>query len=236
MDKAVILIIEDDPVILKTNQQALEMQGYRVLQASTVKSGKLILEQETPDLIILDILLPDGNGLDYCEELRKKQNTPVLFLSALGTSTDILFGLRAGGEDYISKPYDLDILLAKVEILLRRCNSNTTGGTEYYDHNRLCIGNIRLDLRTRRGYLKNKDIHLSPREFIILEVLIQQNGIPISADELYWQAWDMDTAGDLRTIWVHISTLRSKLGDPEKNGFYLLCSRNKGYYLSLEDE
>lgn len=237
MDRSIILIVEDDPVILKTNRKALEMQGYRVLCANTVAKGCSIVEQEAPNLIILDILLPDGNGLDYCEDIRKKRNTPILFLSALGTSEHILAGLRAGGDDYIPKPYDLDILLAKVEVILRRCNRNTSTHIEANDNDHLYMGNIRLDMCSRRAYLKEKDLLLSPREFAILEVLIRQKGTPIPTDDLYKRVWALDSAGDVRTIWVHISTLRSKLGDPEKDGsLFLLCSRNNGYYLSLEDE
>jgi len=230
MNEPKILIIEDDPVIVRTNRKALEMQGYRVLCADTITKGRFLVRQEMPDLILLDVLLPDGNGLDYSSEIRGSSSIPILFLSALGTNANILDGLRAGGDDYITKPYDLDILLAKVEAILRRCSN-----LESYKYDFLCMGNLRLDLYARRAYLNNDDLLLKPKEFAVLEVLIRQDGVPISSSELYERLWALDTAGDTRTVWVHISTLRSKLGDPEQTGSVYLLSGRNGYFLCLND-
>ncbi len=230
MEKAIILIIEDDPVISRTNRKALEMLGYRVLCADTIAQARFLVHQETLDLILLDVLLPDGNGLDYCCEIRGTCNIPILFLSALGTNESILAGLRAGGDDYVTKPYDMDVLLAKVEAILRRCRN-----FENYVKEFLCMGNLKLDIRARRAYLNHEDLLLKPREFAVLEVLIKQSGTPISAQELYEWLWALDTAGDIRTVWVHISTLRSKLGAPEKTGSVYLHSGRDGYFLSLQD-
>lgn len=233
MNKAAVLIIEDDPVILKTNCKALEMQGYVVLSADTLAKGRSIAIKEAPDLIILDVLLPDGNGLDYCGELRMTSDIPILFLSALGTSDFVIAGLQAGGDDYISKPYDMEVFLAKVEAILRRCNR--TG--EFEGSESLQLGSLRLDTCARRAYLNEQDLLLKPREFVILEVLIKQKGVPITAAELYKRVWALDNSGDVRTVWVHISTLRSKLGDPLRTGgLQLLSHRNSGYFLSLEEE
>lgn len=231
MEPTTILLIEDDIMILKTNKKALELQGYRVLCANTLIKGSILMEHEIPDLVILDVLLPDGNGLDYCAALQGKRNVPILFLSALGTSGHILAGLRAGGDDYIAKPYDMDLFLAKVEALLRR-----TSMLRNYKNASLCMGDLRLDLSLRRAYVNEKDILLKPREFALLEILMKQNGKPIPAVELYQRVWGLGSEGDVRTIWVHISTLRSKLGNPEeKETPYLLSSRNNGYFLSLGD-
>ncbi len=231
-EKITILIIEDDPVIMKTNCKALKLLGYSVLCADTIAKGRRIANLRKLDLILLDVLLPDGNGVEYCSEIRGESNIPILFLSALGSTENILAGFRAGGDDYISKPYDLDIFLAKVEAILRRNEYN-----RQYENDFLCMGNLKLDMRSRRAYLGERDLVLKPREFSVLEVLILQKGIPLNADELYGKVWALEAAGDVRTVWVHISTLRSKLGDPEKTGSpYLLFNRNSGYFLSLDDE
>jgi DNA-binding response OmpR family regulator len=231
-EKITILVIEDDPVIMKTNCKALKLLGYSVLHADTIAKGRRITSQKKLDLILLDILLPDGNGVEFCREIRGGSNIPILFLSALGSNDNILAGLRAGGDDYISKPYDLDILMVKVEALLRRSRN-----IRQYEKDFLRMGNLKLDMRSRRAYLGDQDLVLKPREFSVLEVLIRQKGEPLNAVELYGKVWALETAGDVRTVWVHISTLRRKLGDPEKTGSpYLLFNRNSGYYLSLDDE
>ena len=234
MKKVTIIIIEDDPIILKANRKALEMQGYCIICAETLTKGHTAIVNTHPDLVILDILLPDGNGLEYCRELRGTSIIPILFLSALGTSNHILAGLRAGGDDYISKPYDMDIFLAKVEAILRRCTMQHAGKSE--EDKYLYMGNLYLDMISRRAYLKDSDLLLKPREFAVLEVLVRQGGTPIEAKELYERIWALDPTGDIRTIYVHISSLRSKLGYPVKTGApFLLSNRKSGYYLSLYD-
>ncbi|HYE83780.1 MAG TPA: response regulator, partial [Clostridia bacterium] len=120
MKKAVVLIIEDDYDIRNANRAALELEGYRVYEADSLARGRSIAAEISPDLVILDILLPDGNGLYCCKELREKSDVRILLLSALNTKTDVLAGLRAGGDDYISKPYDMDELILRVKTLLRR--------------------------------------------------------------------------------------------------------------------
>lgn len=120
MKKATLLIVEDDLNILRANTAALELEGYRVLAAETLESARSAAKACPPDLILLDILLPDGNGLDFCGELRGESGVRILFLSALGEKADVLAGLRAGGDDYIAKPYDMDELILRVEALLRR--------------------------------------------------------------------------------------------------------------------
>ncbi len=230
MSNTTILIVENDPVILKTTRNALKQDGYRVLEANTLTESRSLMERETPNLIILDILLPDGNGLNYCAELRNKSGVPILLLSEFNTKRDIVAGLYAGGDYYLPKPYDMEFLLAQVEAILRRERLNT------HKNAFLCIGALELDTISRRAYLNGQDLMLKPKEFIMLEVLVRQKGDPLNAQELYERVWGLNAVDDVRTIWVHISAIRRKLGDPEETGSpWLLTRKNKGYYLALEE-
>ena len=223
MKKATVLIVEDDHDILSANRAALELEGYDVLAADTLSKGRSAVKELSPDLIILDILLPDGNGLSYCEELRGKSDIRILFLSALNTREDVLAGLRAGGDDYISKPYDMDELLLRVEALLRR--GKLIGQVEPP----LRLGGLELDFVSHRALIYGRDILLKPKEFALLSVLARESVRTFPAAELYRMVWGMDMAGDARTVKEHISRIRSKLG--KECRFLIVSERGKGYRL-----
>ena len=223
MKAATILIIEDDYDIGRANRAALELEGYRVMEADTLAKGRRIVEDALPDLIILDILLPDGNGLQYCEELRGKSGIRILFLSALNTKSDILAGLRAGGDDYMAKPYDMDELLLRVEALLRR------GRLIGVDEPVIQLYGLEMNFVSRRALYKGRDLLLKPKEFALLEILVRSRSRTVTVDELYEKVWGMDTAGDARTVKEHISRIRSKLG--ENMTITIVSERGKGYRL-----
>ena len=226
MKKATILIVEDDTDILSANRAALELEGYDVLAADTLSKGRTFAEKLSPDLIILDILLPDGNGLTYCEELRGN-GIRILFLSALNTKENVLAGLRAGGDDYISKPYDMDELLLRVETLLRR------GKFIGQEESPLHRGVLELDFTSQRALLCGRDILLKPKEFALLVVLARDPGRTVSTAELYKKVWAMDMAGDAHAVKEHISRIRSKLGSG--SGLFVVSKRGKGYRLQFSD-
>lgn len=223
MKKATILIVEDDRDILNANRAALELEGYDVLTADTLSKGRSAAEELSPDLIILDILLPDGNGLSYCEELRGKSGIRILFLSALNTREDVLAGLRAGGDDYISKPYDMDELLLRVETLLRR------GKLIGQEEPPLRLGGLELDFVSHRALLCGQDILLKPKEFSLLAVLAREPGRTLPVAELYKRVWGMDMVDDPHTVKEHISRIRSKLG--KECELLIVSERGKGYRL-----
>ena len=257
-----ILIVEDDDDIRGANRAALELEGYVVVEADSLSDAQSHLKNSSPDLIILDILLPDGNGLRYCEELRGTSGVRILFLSALNTKADLIAGLRAGGDDYITKPYDMEELLLRVEALLRRGKLVGAGESlqgeplkseleqgEPKQHNLLIneplknepfqvAGNLTLNHISRRAYIRGVDLMLKPKEFSLLSILMEQKeqkeqeGEFISAAELYQKVWGMDTAGDARTVKEHISRLRSKLG--RDSGITIISERGKGYRLVVE--
>jgi DNA-binding response OmpR family regulator len=193
------------------------------MEADTLSKGRQIVEEYLPDLIILDILLPDGNGLQYCEELRGKSGIRILFLSALNTKSDLLAGLRAGGDDYMAKPYDMDELLLRVEALLRR------GKPIRVDEPAITMYGLEMNFVSRRALLDGRDLLLKPKEFSLLEMLVRSQGKTVPVEELYAKVWNMNAAGDVRTVKEHISRIRSKLD--ENSTLTIVSKRGKGYHL-----
>jgi len=206
MTGASILLVEDEFDVRKGNRIALELEGYRVLEADTLAKGRELVEREHPDLIVLDILLPDGNGLAYCQELRGKSGVRILFLSALNTKEDAIAGLRMGGDDYIAKPYLMDELLIRIETLLRR---GKLIGTEEAP---LRIGALEISSMPRMVRLNGQNLQFTPTELILLETLLRKRDQYIRTRELYERVWGME-AIDTRPIKQHIRNMRSKLGD-----------------------
>ena len=228
MSKATILLVEDDSDILRVNRMALEMEGYRVLEAETLAAGREAVESENPDLIVLDITLPDGSGLEYCRELRGKSGVRILFLSALSAKADSIAGLRAGGDDYIPKPYLVDELLARVDALMRR---GRLTGMEYAP---LRVGALEINFTSRRVLLHGADFLLKPKEFALLEILARSRDRHVTAEELYEKLWGMDAADDVRTVKEHVYRLRRKLGDSAP--VIIDSERGKGYRLIEQEE
>lgn len=206
MTGASILLVEDEFDVMNGNRIALELEGYRVLEADTLAKGRELVEREHPDLIVLDILLPDGNGLAYCQELRGKSGVRILFLSALNTKEDAIAGLRMGGDDYIAKPYLMDELLIRIETLLRR---GKLIGTEEAP---LRIGALEISSMPRMVRLNGQNLQFTPTELILLETLLRKRDQYIRTRELYERVWGME-AIDTRPIKQHIRNMRSKLGD-----------------------
>lgn len=195
-------MIEDNPLILRTNRAQLELEEYRVLATGTLAEGMALAEKERPDLILLDILLPDGNGLTYCREMLGQNGPRILFLSALDTPQDVVAGLRAGGDDYITKPYLMDELLARIEALLRRKSREDAP---------VRIGALELNALAGRALLNGRDLLLTPKEFALLEILLRRAPQYIPSRELYEAVWGMRSV-DIRTVRQHIRRIREKLG------------------------
>ena len=223
-----ILMIEDNPAILRTNRMELELEGYRVLTAKTLAKGRELVERECPDLVLLDILLPDGNGLDYCRELFGQCAPRILFLSALSAPEDVVAGLRAGGDDYMTKPYLAEEMLARVEALLRRPAIPKT------ELPVMSIGPLELNATAGRAYLSGKDLLLTPKELALLTILMRRSGEYVPSQELYERVWGMN-AVDNRPVKQHIYKLREKLsGAPiaieseQRKGYKIVETHVKG--------
>jgi DNA-binding response OmpR family regulator len=205
-DENKILIIEDDENILSANRQLLELSGYSVITAGTLAEGRKAVREERPDLILLDILLPDGSGLDFCRELRQDSDVRILFLSALGTRKDIIEGLREGGDDYLAKPFLTEELLLRVAALLRR-----TVKQDDVEKTTAWTGPIEWNSASGRAYIYGEDLMLPPREYAILYLLCRDEGNFFTPEEIYRTVWNAGPGQDVRTVHSRIYSLRAKL-------------------------
>ncbi len=218
---ATILLVEDNPHILKINADEFTDHGHTVLCAESLKRASELLELHDVDLMILDVMLPDGNGVEFCKSRPPQHAVPVIFLSALGENADIIRGLKAGGEDYLTKPYDLDILVARADVQLRR--KKELQRWENYEV-------LRLDTIAMAGFLDGEDLLLTRREFSVLLALVKQRGKYISKEELYSAAWGQPMQKDSQALRTAISRLKHKL-NPRETRLTISYIRGRGYIL-----
>lgn len=215
-----ILLVEDNPHIRKINTQVLTQRGYDLLQTDTVAGCRELLRWNPVDLVVMDIMLPDGSGLELCREIKSRFHIPVLFLTALGENKEIVEGLRAGGDDYLTKPYDLEVLVARVEARLR---------SHAESRRYVCYGCLRLDTVSLCGYLGDRDMLLTQKEFAVLLLLARSAGREVDSSQLR-QVWGDDADGDNQALWTLISRLRKKLNS-EESRLEILSRRGGGYLL-----
>jgi DNA-binding response OmpR family regulator len=217
-----ILIVEDEPVVQENNKRILQRRGYQVRQAFSLKQARNIINEESPRAIILDINLPDGSGLEFLKELRKTSNVPVLLLTAMGTPMDIIKGLEAGGDDYLPKPYDLEVFLMRLTALLRRASIVPDV---------LEIGNIKIDTASNKAYTYGADMNLQQKELSLLQQFIQYPQQYLTAEFLYEKVWGQKMLGQDNALKVAISKLRSKLSG---SGHTIVTSWGEGYSFDRE--
>ena len=216
-----ILLVEDNPHIMKINAEVLALHGYEVLRAETAAEARKQLSWHPVNLIVLDIMLPDGNGVELCRELKLRYHIPILFLTALGENQDVVEGLRSGGDDYLPKPYDLEVLVARVEARLR-----ADADSRRY----LSYGNLKLDTVSSVGYVNGRDILLTQKEFIVLLLLTQNAEHKVTQAELMREAWGAESEAENRALWTLISRLRKKLKS-EESRLEISSLRGGGYLL-----
>jgi len=228
-EKGTILLVEDDPNILRTNRRILKREGFEVLCAESLKKARAVLEEYTPDVLVLDIKLPDGSGLAFCEEIRFTTLIPVLFLTAMDEKSEIIGGLVAGGNDYITKPYDVEEFVARVSAQLRfaRMVRRDTEKAQTFIR-----GALTLDIVAVRAFLNGEDMLLSTREFSVLLFLLKNEGKTLSAGEIYEGAWKQPMSGNASSLWKCISRLKRKLA-VSAGGITLTNFRNEGYMLEI---
>ena len=217
-----ILLVEDNEQIMQGNERLLIRRGYEVITALTLTEARKAIKVQMPDLFVLDIMLPDGSGLDFMAELRQYSQTPVLLLTGLTAPEDIVRGLTAGGDDYLPKPYDFGVLLARVEALLRRAQQVP----ERIQKGRLCL-DVAADVATLDG----ADLLLSQKEFALLLVFMQNEDRIISADYLYEKVWRQPMTGDSNALRSTLKRLRTKLED---SGYCVVLSKGEGYQFEKE--
>jgi len=224
-----ILIIEDDISILHGLRDVLIFKSYDVLTANDGETGYELALEKSPDLIVLDIMLPKMDGFTLCKKLRSGGNlTPVLMLTAKGEEPDKVLGLDFGADDYVTKPFSLPELLARIRALLRR---RLEGETEKTPPDSIELGNIFLDFKKYEASRGEQPLSLSPKEFGILRYLSSRAGEVVSRDELLDEVWGYERFPTTRTVDNHIAQLRSKIEENPAEPRFLLTVHGIGYKL-----
>jgi Response regulators consisting of a CheY-like receiver domain and a winged-helix DNA-binding domain len=220
-----ILLVEDEPGLVLTLTDRLSSEGYDV---ETAVDGEAGLERALAapfDLIILDVMLPRKNGFDVCRDLRQKNvQTPVLMLTARGQVVDKVVGLKLGADDYVTKPFELLELLARIEALLRRAPTTSASAPDTYQ-----FGPVRIDFRRAEVDREGQPVELSSLEFKLLHYLIEHRGNVISRDTLLDEVWGYDAMPSTRTVDVHVAWLRQKLESNPKHPQFILTVHGLGY-------
>jgi len=219
-----ILVIEDDPAILRGLNETLKRESYEVLAAADGETGYRLVREKSPDLVILDLMLPKLSGYEICRKMRSDGvQTPILMLTARGDEGDRVLGLDLGADDYVSKPFSLRELMARVRALLRRARPAPAL------LNQLRVNDATIDFRSYEARKGGEPLEMTRREFQVLRVLASRPGEVISRSELLDQVWGLDAYPTTRTVDNHIASLRSKLeGDPAEP-VHILTVRGVGY-------
>lgn len=207
-----ILIADDDHEIVKLIADSLEDEGFQVLKAYNGKEVVQIIENHKVSLIILDIMMPEMNGLEVCRKIRNDIDVPIIILSAKDRELDKIIGLEVGADDYITKPFGINELIARVNAHIRREKRSINSSPKI--SNMLELGNIRINMDTYEVFKDNLRVDLSTREFQILTYLAKNNHRVISREQIYENIWGSSEFGDINTVTVHIKNLRNKL-DPD---------------------
>ncbi|WP_334116129.1 response regulator transcription factor [Ligilactobacillus sp.] len=214
-----ILIVEDNNEIAEVLRDFLLAEHFEVEIAGSGEQALKLFEEKGAKLVILDIMLPGMDGLSVCRRLRMREDTPILMLSARIKKEDKLNGLLAGADDYIEKPYDIDLLMAKVKGIFRR----------RYSSERIVVGNVMIDKIQERAYRSGRELDLTNKEFALLLYLCENRGQVISKETLFAHVWGSDSFSELQTLTVHIKWLREKIEDDPKNPKRIRTVWGKGY-------
>jgi two-component system, OmpR family, response regulator RegX3 len=221
--KRTILLVEDEISITEPLAEALRSEGFETQVAGTVAEA-LELARNAPDLVLLDVMLPDGSGFDVCRELRQSSRVPIIMLTARGEEADRVVGLELGADDYVVKPFSAREVVARIRAVLRR-----VGETAPADDGPIEIGELRLDPSRREAMHRGEVVELSRKEFDLLELLMRSAGSVVSRERLIEEVWDTNWFGSTKTLDVHVSGIRRKLGDDPSQPRYLHTVRGVGF-------
>ena len=225
-----ILVVEDDRAILSGLERNLRFEGYEVMTATDGEQGLRLAQEKAPDLIILDIMLPRSNGYEVCRVLRRGgTDIPILMLTAKGQEMDKVMGLEVGADDYMTKPFGVMELVARVKALLRRVQ-RVEGQVE-----RLLLGEVRVDFETFTAQRGDESVELSTREFGVLRYLAKNQGRVLSRQDILNAVWGVDYFGTDRTVDNFITRLRQKIEPVPGQPCYIQTVRGMGYRFVVED-
>ncbi|ADL70135.1 response regulator [Thermoanaerobacterium thermosaccharolyticum] len=227
-----ILIIDDEKPIVEILKYNLEKNGYSTIEAYDGEEGLKLAQEKNPDLILLDVMLPKMDGFTVLRILRQTMTTPILMLTAKEEEVDKVLGLELGADDYVTKPFSMRELIARVKANLRRSGINNGEGMS----NVIIVNNLSIDLSKYKVEKNGRPIELTSREFDLLKFLVANRGLIFSREMLLEKVWGYEYFGDVRTVDVTIRRLREKIEDDPANPRYIHTKRGVGYYFSEESE
>ena len=224
-------IIEDEKNISDMIKYNLEKEGYEVFTAYDGKEGLELVEKETLDLLLLDIMLPHVDGLDICKKVRQKMDTPIMIISAKADEFDKVLALELGADDYVTKPFSMREVMARVKARLRRKTTEENSIVKEEDsEDKLVEGSLKMDLKKYEVTKDGKTIELTLREFELLKFLWQDKGNVFTREDLLTKVWGYEYYGDVRTVDVTVRRLREKIEDDASKANFVLTKRGVGYY------
>ncbi len=217
-----VLIIDDEPTIVETVEAKFRKEGFSTFAADSAEEGMRLFRRVKPDLIILDIMLPQRSGFDFCRAVRRDSSTPIIFVSARADESDRVKGLELGADDYVVKPFNLSELVARVKAILRRATGEPV--KEVIER-----GNLKIDPRSHEVWLNGQIESFSPKEFALLYFLARNVGQVFPRETLLDRVWGRDAFVTVRTVDVHIRWLRTRIEDDAQNPVRIITVRGIGY-------
>ena len=224
-EKKTILIVDDEQPIIDMLVYNLEKEGYNTLEATDGEKAVDIALNNTPDLILLDIMIPKMDGLSVCKRIRHNLNVPIIMLSAKGEEIDKILGLELGADDYITKPFSIRELMARIKANLRKGKGSYEEGKLEANTNKIVVGNLQLDIDKFETRVKNKVVDLTLREFEVLKYLANQLGQVVTRETLLEKVWGYEYYGDIRTVDVTVRRIREKIEEDTSNPKILITKR-----------
>ena len=231
MQRRRILLIEDETAISEPLAEALEREGFEVRVAATAAAGRELHRTHPPDLVLLDVMLPDGDGKDVLREIRASSRTPVIMVTARGEELERVLGLELGADDYVTKPFSGAELAARARAVLRRTGA-ASGEPKYA----LEVGDVRMELERHEVLHGGRTLDLTVKEFELLRVLLENAGKVVRREQLIREVWDTAWFGSTKTVDVHVSALRKKLGDDPAAPRYIHTVRGVGFRFAAPAE
>jgi two-component system response regulator RegX3 len=219
-----ILVVEDEESISQPFAEALRRAGFEPLVTATAAGALELAASEEPDLVMLDLALPDGDGRDVCRELRRRSDVPIMMLTARGTEMDKIVGLEIGADDYVVKPFSAAEVISRIRAVLRRSAPRLAAPQKA-----VRVGELELDPAARIARLRERPLDLSRKEFDLLAELMRNAGRVVSREDLMSEVWDTNWFGSTKTLDVHIGWLRRKLGDEPARPTYIETVRGVGF-------
>jgi two-component system response regulator RegX3 len=225
-----ILFVEDERSISEPFSHALEREGFEAVVAQTASEALQLADRIDPDLVLLDLMLPDGDGRAVCRELRRRSDRPIIMLTARGTETDRIVGLELGADDYVVKPFSGPEVIARIRAVLRR-----TGSAEDRER-QVRVGELELDVASRRVALDGAELELSRKEFDLLAALMRRAGRVVRREDLMAEVWDENWFGSTKTLDTHVGWVRKKLGDDPAAPRFIHTVRGVGFRFAAPEE